>query len=170
MSVAGSKGTPPLVPPHRDSRGVDADACEQGLESADQEDYQVFPLDFVADDVVPSLIMIVMQGTVDGGDSFFLTDASFLGTPIDNPTDVLHVSPGSQRTRTGVLYPPASLGRAPSRAWVVLEEDFVGGVLLRPPACVRSMMQPLIGVLAERVVRGFCWSGPGIKNIVSRPH
>lgn len=41
-------------------------------------------------------IVIVIKGTGSGAPGFKLSDARFLGTSIDNPTDTLYVS-GAQR-------------------------------------------------------------------------
>lgn len=53
--------------------------------SADQEDFQSFPLD-LPDAYVVQEIEVTMKGTTGGGCSFYLLDATIIGTAVDNPT------------------------------------------------------------------------------------
>lgn len=88
-----------ILPNHAPLRGEIvrsslADSCRrpcQGLESADQEDFQVFALEVPRGFVVEK-VQIQMLGTVSGGRSFNLLDARIMGTTVANPTKTYRVS------------------------------------------------------------------------------
>lgn len=77
-----------LTSPRGLSRVVDQ---LKGLESADEEGYQTFALDFVPAGEVVDRVQIEILGTVDGEDAFMLLDAKIYGSIVDNPTNVYQV-------------------------------------------------------------------------------
>ena len=73
------------------------------MESVDTTEWQTFEVE-LDDDQTVTEVHLVMKGTGSGASGFYLLDARFMGTSVDNPTDTFYVSVSSFHDALNEVY------------------------------------------------------------------